>query len=86
MNIIIIYLLYYYVLCYVMGSVLCYIMNIYINAVMDIIAIVFIIHIMSSFNVVLYSFGVSVSVVFVYIVSGSISCFMLSTDSKYEHI
>ena len=43
-------------------------------------------HIMSSFIVVLYSLGSSVVVVSVYIVSGSVTCLMFSTDSKYEHI
>lgn len=76
----------------------CYNINIYINAViMNIIPIVFIMHIMSCFSVVLYSFGVSVSVV-VSCVSCVVMYFLLlnivmslfglmfSSDSKYEQI
>lgn len=73
----------------------CYNINIYINAViMNIIPIVFIMHIMSSFSVVLNSFGSSV----VYCVSCVVMYFLLlnivmslfglmfSCDSRYEQI
>lgn len=62
-------------------------MNIYISPIISIIYnSVPIIILIVLCSLLFGSSVVSVSVVFVYIVSGSITCLIFSTDSKYEHI